>query len=314
MALKKKKTDNFWDLTHRPYTQLKLQILKEYLSAWAKIFFNQASAHKDWSNYQEVYYVDCFAGRGKYNLDGQKDVVNGSPLIALKCASELQKQPKYKGIKLKCILIEFDSRLANKLESFCEPFKGVVDYKIYKHEDFNQVINDVLKNIEGHPAFFFVDPDGIKELKKENIEQIVTRKGPTDVLLNYIKGGVERIAGLTKKHLPEILNHSAPEKYIKTIKTLTDFYGLKIFSDLNKTEQQRLKEWTNSILQSSQLKEVAVFDMQYKHKSDNIYYLLFASRKQVAKKIMTDIFKKAKTHDYKGQGRLPIYDEKSFDL
>jgi len=203
--------NDFWDLSYRPYTQLKLKILKKYLDFWARVFFSQASKHKNWKEY-------------------------------------------------------------------------------------------------------FVDPDGIKELKKESLEKIVNRKGATDILLNYIKGGVERIAGLTKKKIPEILNQKVSAKDIKTIKCLTDFYGLGIFNKLNATEKQRLKEWTNSLLQSSSLKEIAVFDMPYLHKSDNIYYLLFASRKPVAKKVILSIFKKAKGTTYQRQGRLGIFCEDEFEL
>lgn len=103
-------------------------------------------------------------------------------------------------------------------------------------------------------------------------------------------------------------------KRFENNKSLTDFGGLSILNNLDTTEQKRLKDWTDSILGSSQLKEVAVFDMPYQHKSDNIYYLLFASRKPVAKKIIVDIFKKAKSQTYEGQGRLDIFDKDSFNL
>jgi len=315
MEQNQKTIKNFWDLTQRPYTQLKLKILKNYLSAWSKIFFATAAKHRDWANYQELYYVDCFAGRGKYDLDGRVDHVDGSPLIALECASIFQAQAKYSGIKLKCIFIEHGRALAEKLDEFCRLYEHKVDYQIFKNTDFNKAVPEVLQTIGGHPAFFFIDPDGIKELKKESLTQIVSRTGPTDILLNYIKGGVERIAGLTRKRLPDLLTRDVSAKDLKTITALTEFYGLDIFNNLDATEKERLKEWTSSILQSTQLKEVAVFDMPYRHRADNIYYLLFASRNKVAKKIMVDIFKQAKSHDYKGQGRLPGFiDNESFNL
>ena len=306
--------NDFWDLSRRPYTRLKLKILKEYLWVWAKIFFNTASKNKDWTGYQDIYYIDCFAGRGKYHYDGQKDIINGSPLIALECASKFQQDTKYEGVKMHCIFVERYKKCSQDLEKFCEPYKGKVDFGIYKEKDFNDVIPDIINRINYHPAFFFIDPDGIKELKKESLEKIISRKSATDILLNYIKGGVERITGLTKKKIPEILNQEVSEKDIKAIKCLTDFYGLSIFDKLNATEKERLQEWTNSLLQSSSLKEKAVFDMPYLHKSDNIYYLLFASRKPVAKKVILSIFKKAKETTYQGQGKLWPSDDKEFEL
>lgn len=306
--------NNFWDLTYRPYTQLKLRILKEYLCAWAKIFFSIASKHKNWNKYQNIYYIDCFAGRGKYNCNNQKDTINGSPLIALECALTLQQDQKYNGVKMHCIFIERFKKCSQDLEKFCEPYKGKVDFYIYKEKDFNSVIQEIISKINYHPTFFFIDPDGIKELKKESLEKIINRNGATDILLNYIKGGVERITGLAKKKLPQISNNKITEKDIKTIKCLTDFYGLNIFNKLNSTEKERLKDWTDSLLKSTNLKEVAVFDMPYLHKSDNIYYLLFASRKKVGKKVILSIFKKAKETTYQGQSKLWISNDEEFEL
>lgn len=306
--------NDFWNLSSRPYTQIKLRILKDYLDFWAKIFFSTASKNKTWKEYQDVYYIDCFAGRGKYHCNGQQDVINGSPLIAVECASVFQKNKNYKGVKMHCIFIEKTKKNSQDLEKFCESYKKEIDCEIYKEKDFNDAISEILDQINYHPAFFFIDPDGIKELKKESLEKIVNRKGATDILLNYIKGGVERIAGLAKKKIPEILNKSVSEKDIKTIKCLTDFYGLNIFNKLDSTEKERLKEWTNSLLQSSSLKEIAVFDMPYLHKSDNIYYLLFASRKPVAKKVILSIFKKAKETTYQGQRKLWTSSDKEFEL
>lgn len=305
--------NNFWDLTYRPYTQLKFKILEDYLRAWATIFFHQASEHHNWEAWQELYYVDCFAGRGKYHKDDEEDVIGGSPLIALKCALGFQQNPKYREVKMNCIFIENDVKIALKLEEFCESYRGIVNYEIHKG-DFNVIISGIIKKINHHPAFFFVDPDGIKELKRKSIEEIVNRNGATDILLNYIKGGVERITGLARKKLPEILNQTVSPGDIKTITNLTDFYGLGIFDKFNSTERERLREWTESIFKSSILKEIAAFDMPYLHKSDIIYYLLFASRKPVAKKIILQIFKKAKKISYRGQVRLDIFNKKEFEL
>jgi len=150
------KTD-FWDLTNRPYTQLKLRILKDYLREWVKIFFSTASKHKNWSGYQDIYYIDCFAGRGKYHYNGKKDVIDGSPLIALKHALHFQRDQRYQGVKLHCIFIESDKSNSSCLEKFCEPYKKEVDIEIYKESDFNKVIPDIINKINYHPALFFID-------------------------------------------------------------------------------------------------------------------------------------------------------------
>ncbi len=303
--------NDFWDLTYRPYTQLKLKILEEYLKIWAKIFFSIANKKK-WAMYQKIYYIDCFAGRGKYHKGGRRDIIDGSPLIALKCASEFQQ--KYKGVKMDCLFVEKSQGVSRDLKKFCKPYEKEVNFKIYEKRDLNGVVDKIVKTVEFHPSFFFIDPDGIKELKKISIEKIVNHNGPTDILLNYIKGGVERSIGIAKKNLNEVLDPKTILKNLKTIQTLTEFSGLDVLGKLDKSESERLKEWVGSVLKSGNLKEVAVFAMPYLHKSDNIYYLLFASKKKMAKNIILHIFKNAKKRTYTGQITLDLFGKKDFEL
>jgi len=306
--------NDFWDLSRRPYTQLKLKILEEYLWKWAQIFFSIASKNKNWQTWQDIYYVDCFAGRGKYHCNGKENIITGSPLIALACALEFQQNQKYDGVKMHCIFVEKIKKYSQDLEKFCKPYMGKVDFEIYNEKDFNDVITDIINRVNYHPTFFFIDPAGIKELKRGNLKKIIERKGATDILLNYIKNGVERITGLTKKKIPEILNEKLSEKDIKTIKCLADFYGSTIFDKLDVTEKERLKEWANSIFKNSKLNERLVFNMPYLHKSDNIYYLLFASREPIAKKVILSIFKKAKETTYQGQSKFWPSEDNEFEL
>lgn len=67
--------EELWDITNREQTQIKLNILEQYLRQWAIIIGER---------FIEGYYIDCFAGRGKYYKGGIKDCVLGSPLIAQK--------------------------------------------------------------------------------------------------------------------------------------------------------------------------------------------------------------------------------------
>jgi len=50
--------NDFWDLTYRPYTRLKLNIFKEYIYFWARIFFSKASKNKTWESWQDLYFID----------------------------------------------------------------------------------------------------------------------------------------------------------------------------------------------------------------------------------------------------------------
>jgi hypothetical protein len=61
---------DLWDISNRPSTRTKLEILKKVFDVWLTIWNNQNWVSNEW------YVVDLFAGRGKYN-DGSY----GSPLI-----------------------------------------------------------------------------------------------------------------------------------------------------------------------------------------------------------------------------------------
>lgn len=95
------KREDLWDITNKEQTQLKLDILEKYLKQWALIIGETFSSG---------YYIDCFAGRGKYHKDGIKNSVLGSPLIAQKIGLEVQakKQKKGKSFKFKIIGVESD--------------------------------------------------------------------------------------------------------------------------------------------------------------------------------------------------------------
>src|SRR6266540_6658781 len=103
--------EDLWDITKREHTQLKLDILEEYLKAWAQIIGNK---------FPDSYYVDCFAGRGKYHKNGVKNCVFGSPLVAQKIGLEIQAQKNKKGksYKFKIIAIEANKNNFEDLNKF----------------------------------------------------------------------------------------------------------------------------------------------------------------------------------------------------
>lgn len=300
---------DYWDLTKRPHTELKLRIVEEYVLFWAD-FLLKMGIKKGWKAFQDIYYIDCFAGRGKYHKNGEEDSIPGSPLIGLNCALGMSKKYGAK-VKVHCILVEENKRNYQELEKFCEEYVDKAEFTLMQC-DFNECYEEIIDKIGKHPSFFFIDPGGI-QVKKETIQAIAKKEGPNDLLFNYIKGGPERITGLMKKTDLANLDEKEALKRLKTFKTLEEFYGTTIYNNLEKNEKERLQEWAETILKSGELKECAVFDMPYPKRKDAIYYLLFASRKQVANKIIKHIFKKAKTTDYDGQARLFV-PEDNFEI
>lgn len=158
--------EELWDITKKEQTQIKLNILEQYLRQWATIIGN---------NFTEGYYVDCFAGRGKYHKDGIKDCVLGSPLIAQKVGLEVQsqKQKKERDFKFRIFAIEADKENIDDLRKF---FNGndpenKVDVET-KHGEFQALLPDVMKRLGPSPAFFFIDPYGIK-IPKDSLGLII---------------------------------------------------------------------------------------------------------------------------------------------
>lgn len=295
-----------WDLTDRPHTKLKLEIYKKYLDSWCAIFKNQ-----HWA--KEIFIIDCFAGQGYYK-DSEK-IIDGSPLIAVKAAKKFQelfnlskgKNKDY--FRIKCIFIEENKKCVKNLKDTLSPYSDCINYKIIL-ADFNKVICDIVKKVNNKPVLFFIDPYGIKPIKKESIFSIVNKDGAKDILFNYMNEGVIRIAGLTRKCM-EKKAEDITLKEIKTITNLTDFFGEECLDIIDENEIEILKYYVENIIKSNNKNvdsknklEVIAFNMPYSHKSDTIYYLLFASRNKNAVKIVKQVYAKSKENNLYGQRSL----------
>jgi len=128
-------------------SKIKHLILKKYFPAWAKILGSKNKI---------LFYVDCFAGEGRY-----EDGVEGSPLIIAKEAYKLIKSNA--PLSLSLIFVEKDKKRAEKLE---ENLKNniVKNYRLnfmVFNQDITQIVSDIKKSIpENYPAFYFIDPYG----------------------------------------------------------------------------------------------------------------------------------------------------------
>jgi len=133
-------------------SRIKHQILKRYLPSWATILG---------SAFDLLYYVDCFAGPGRYESEGKN--VEGSPIIAVNAGKEFADKNPHK--KLGVVLVEDD---ATQLEQL----KGCLNATLPHPENFKVVtrlansraiIPEVIAGIRARksaPSFFLVDPYG----------------------------------------------------------------------------------------------------------------------------------------------------------
>jgi len=281
------KSEELWDITNRPSTKTKLEILKKVFDIWLTIWNNQKWISDEW------YIIDLFAGRGKY-IDGGDDV-NGSPLIFLKKISDKIERLR-SDVKIRLFLVEKDTRNFKKLNKNVEsviksnPFLAdKIDVKFY-NDDCNNAMEDIvsqIKNDRKHPLFILIDPTGL-QIKKNTMEKIVSLRNPKDIMFNYILEGVRRTAGVAKKKLR---GEKLSIREIKTIGTLQEFIGRDI-EVINKSDRDTLENYC-SVFTSQDLKVVA-YDVQYPDRNDILYYLLFVSKKLTITKIVEDIYAKQK--------------------
>jgi len=289
-----KNSNTLWDISNRPSTKTKLEILEKVFDMWLTIW--NGEKQQKWAS-KEWYVMDLFAGRGKY-IDGANEV-NGSPLIFLKKVSEKANRLK-QGVKIRLFLVEEKKNNFDALQENVEQFiksspqiKNKVEVNFFQN-DCNVVIRDVLSQIindNKHPLFVLVDPTGL-QAKNDTIKGILELQNPKDVMFNYILEGVRRTGGVAKK---AYRGEELTIKEIKTIGTLTEFIG-KDVSVINKSDIETLKDYC-SIFTSNNLRVVA-YDMKYSDRDDILYYLLFASKKLSITNIVKDIYSRQKEKSF----------------
>ncbi|MFZ0390740.1 MAG: three-Cys-motif partner protein TcmP, partial [Calditrichia bacterium] len=126
-------------------SKAKHHILQNYFYPWALIL---GSTHK------QLFYVDCFAGEGKY--EGGKP---GSPLIIFRKAYDLTlKRP----FRINLVFVEKNESRAERLRQYLENerLSSKLSYKVFS-EDSRTFTTDLIDAVPYHtPVFFFIDPYG----------------------------------------------------------------------------------------------------------------------------------------------------------
>lgn len=287
------KTHDLWNISERPHTKAKLDILKQCFDMWLTIWNNQNWAYNDW------YIIDLFAGRGVYT-DGEQ-FVNGSPLIYLETIAK-KKDNLRQNLNIKLFFVEYNitnfTFLKDNVNRFIEVNPQLVD--IVKIEFFNDDCNKSIasitkqiKNTSKNPLFVFIDPYGIK-IQRPTIEQIVKLRNSKDIMFNYILEAVRRTGGIArKKHYGQELTI----REIKTLETFRDFIGDSIYlvdeNGIKVLDVELLEGYVRSLFTIQKLNVVA-YDMPYPDRKDTLYYLLFASKNSTITNIVKDIYARQK--------------------
>jgi three-Cys-motif partner protein len=189
-------TDDFFK-ERREWSRWKHRLLYRYLGKFSAIV---GSAHK------RVYYIDGFAGEGRY----KEPLEDGSPVIAAKLAID---SPPGRKHELRCINIEPEG-----FDALCESTAEYGEVVENRRGTFRENLDYVLAKIDDCPALFFLDPLGHKGMEWDVVSRVVRRSSRyiTEVLLNFY---------VTKINVHGGRLHSAEPGAGKFVKALDALFG-----------------------------------------------------------------------------------------
>lgn len=263
------------------WSEIKLDIIKEYASAYSRIMSSQTSP--------QFYhlYVDAFAGSGKHISKSTGEFVSGSPENALLV------EPPFREYHF----IDLDKQKIESLEKMTGPHKNIYIY----HGDCNHVMLDSVfpraKYKNYRRALCVLDPYGL-HLNWEVISKAGQMKS-VEIFLNFPVADINRNV-LWRK--PENVSPSQIERMNK-------FWGddswhkeaYALSKQINIFGEEELEKASNQQIAAAfrkRLINVAGFthvpEPIAMRNSQNaiIYYLFFASQKPVAGGIVKHIFNK----------------------
>ncbi|NQT83345.1 three-Cys-motif partner protein TcmP [bacterium] len=253
--------ENLFDKKKKP-SVTKHQLLGKYLRAWAIIIRKKFPRSDAW-------YVDAFAGEGKYR-SGEK----GSPLIAADLLREEQKTT----CRFHVICIEKDKARARKLRQCEADLEGSIPFAVRQGE-FVSELPWVLERIGSDPAFFFLDPLGFAGMPLAAIDQILTLPHK-EVLVNFMWNAIQWWS-------------KAPSSQ----RALTELMGTDAWRGLGGED-----EWID--LYVRQLRATGSYVWGFRNKfpgtgaKRTLYYLVYATKVLIAFKIMKDVMFKQDTRRY----------------
>lgn len=260
------------------WSEIKLDIIKDYASAYTKIMSNQ-----DWC--KGYVYIDAFAGAGGHIRKTTGEFIPGSPFNALYV------QPPFTEYHF----IDLDEEKAKVFEDISKENSNVYPY----HGDCNEILlNKIFPSLTFKTrkrALCFLDPYGL-QLNWKSIEMAAGLK-TVDIFINF------PIMDINRNILFKDLSKADPED----IDRMNAFWGNESWKSLLYKEQGNLFGDTQHIKIenyhtlakefSKRLKSVGfnnVPEPVLMRNTNNgpLYYLFFASQKDVANNIVKDIFNK----------------------
>jgi three-Cys-motif partner protein len=170
-----RKNDDFFK-EKKPWSAVKDELLACYFKPYiAKIL----------KTYKPLVYVDCFAGKGKFE-DGN----DGSPLIALDIVNEYLISSRIDPLKIALYFIDLNYQ--NELNENLPKNNQLINIISGAYEDH---IENILLGKNGHNVFLYIDPYGIKALQHSLFKKFaVSPFNSIELLVNLNSFGFMREA------------------------------------------------------------------------------------------------------------------------
>lgn len=220
-----------------------------------------------------VYYIDGFAGPGKYLEDNEE----GSPLLAAKHARQLELNNKT--YALNCINVESDSSVFDNLE------KSTSDYRSWVMNycgAFGDHVGRILNRLGGKPALFFLDPLGVKGLEWEQLLPVLERRHTTELLIRFDTNAVLRHTGR------DITHHST---FNAILGEENSEYWQRYLVECGASSNARRECLSNAYADKLRLHFEFVGRIPILSSDDSLkYYLLYATRSAKGMQVMNDVF------------------------
>lgn len=282
------------------WTEQKLEAFEKYVHAYLTIMLKQRETHNGWP--QNIIYFDGFAGCGYRNIiqNNNNDTLTFSELEIDDEEINVYKGSAERVVKLdkkfdEYYFIDVEKDALDKLKNKIEPyFDKNLKYK-FLQKDINDALNEFSNYLDkSKAALILLDPFGM-QLNWDSLEKLIGKRVdvwillPSGVIINRLldkKGNLKNIDRLKRFF-------GLSEDEIRN-----EFYNKKIQKTLwdEGETTQKISEPIQQIanLYIKRLKTIWDFVTEeplklYNSRNVPIYHFVFASNKEIARKIAGDI-------------------------
>lgn len=268
---------NYW-------SELKLEIVEKYGAAYTRAFARYPKLKK--------YYIDGFSGAGRHVSKRTGEQVEGSPARALRVS------PPFDGFHF----IDMNPRKTDYLQRLCE---GRSDVLIHTGDSSDFLINKLLPTIQYknyNRALCLLDPYGLH--MDWEVMRLAGQSQAIDMFLNFPvmdmnRSAIWRNPGKVPQDGIVRMNRFWGDESWRTAA-----YVESKQANLFGFEPDKVKQSNDAIVEAfaRRLQNVAGFQFVPEplpmRNSTNavVYYLFFACKHPVARKIITDVFNKYRQH------------------